>query len=140
MIYRKKLEEPAGLGSLVWLLHSSVIRTSLRQRHWVHGRSQTRGPRLAPQLCYNVITAVNIIDDDKQLLGRNPDGFSPSTWLDGTITKDRDSHYCVNGLNELKPGLDASRLKRLIRVCFQQRRDSSRLQARESPARRGACG
>lgn len=51
---------------------------------------------------------------DWQLLGREANGFSSSAWLDALMVGSNDSHYVVKDVGELKPGLGADRLKRLV--------------------------
>ncbi|WOK93926.1 Beta-glucuronosyltransferase GlcAT14A [Canna indica] len=51
---------------------------------------------------------------DEQLLGRHADGFVPSAWQDSFKMENDSSHYSVKDVGELKPGLGADRLKRLI--------------------------
>ncbi|OAY72027.1 Beta-glucuronosyltransferase GlcAT14A [Ananas comosus] len=51
---------------------------------------------------------------DKELLGREPDGFVPGGWSDLLKMNNSDGHYTVKAASELRPGEGAERLKRLI--------------------------
>ncbi|CAL9182895.1 unnamed protein product [Musa hybrid cultivar] len=53
---------------------------------------------------------------DKELLGRDPDGFVPSAWFDAlkSNTTINDLQYTVRSVSDLRPGPGAERLKTLI--------------------------
>ncbi|XP_074589252.1 beta-glucuronosyltransferase GlcAT14B-like [Curcuma longa] len=52
---------------------------------------------------------------DKELLGRDPDGFTPSAWHDTLKTNtSNDQHYIVKNAAELRPGPGAQRFKALV--------------------------
>lgn len=52
---------------------------------------------------------------DKELLGRDANGFVPGGWFDRRkATNSTESHYVIRNVTELRPGQGAERLRRLI--------------------------
>ncbi|XP_058074470.1 beta-glucuronosyltransferase GlcAT14B-like [Magnolia sinica] len=51
---------------------------------------------------------------DKELLGRDPEGFVPGGWFRGKEMNASDMHYVIDNITELRPGPGAERFKRLI--------------------------